>query len=157
MNNIIKRENGRQPATFGSVVDQIFQNNLNRLFDDDYWNSGFSGKNQRGNIPVNIRETDNSYEMELYAPGLTKKDFNLNIEGDMLTVSFENKTENKEDNKQKGWSRQEYNVQSFARSFSIGDSVDATKIAARYESGVLYLKLPKKEHAQRISRSVEIQ
>ena len=46
MNNIIKRENGRQPATFGSVVDQIFQNNLNRFFDDDYWNTGLTGRHQ---------------------------------------------------------------------------------------------------------------
>jgi HSP20 family protein len=95
--------------------------------------------------------------MELYAPGLKKSDFHLDIEGDTLTVSFENKTENKEEDKQKGWFRQEYRMQSFSRSFSLGDTVDTAKIAARYENGVLYLQLPKKEDAQRISRSVEIQ
>ena len=95
--------------------------------------------------------------MELYAPGLSKNDFQLNIEGDMLTVSFEKKTENKEENKQKAWFRQEYNMQSFSRSFSLGDTVDAAKIQARYENGVLYLELPKKEHAQRISRTIDIQ
>jgi HSP20 family protein len=158
MNNIIKRENGRQPATFGSVVDQIFQSNLDRFFDDDFWGSGSSGKTKGfGNVPVNIRETDKSFEMELYAPGLKKSDFQLNIEGDMLTVSFENKEEKKEENKQKGWFRQEYQLQSFSRSFSLGDTVDAAKIAARYENGVLFLQLPKKEQAQRITRSVEIQ
>ena len=158
MNNLIKRDNGRQPATFGSVVDQIFQNNLNRFFDDDYWNAGFAGKNQGlGNVPVNIRETDKSYEMELYAPGLNKSDFHLNVEGDMLTVSFEKKMENKEENKKGGWFRQEYKIESFTRSFSMGDIIDATKIAARYDKGVLYLELPKKEHAQKISRTVDIQ
>ena len=158
MNNIIKRENGRQPATFGSVVDQIFQNNLDKFFEDDFWNSGLTGKNKSlGNVPVNIRETDRSFDMELYAPGLSKNDFQLNIEGDMLTVSFEKKTENKEENKQKAWFRQEYNMQSFSRSFSLGDTVDAAKIQARYENGVLYLELPKKEHAQRISRTIDIQ
>ena len=146
MSNIIKRDNGRQPVTFGSVVDQIFQNNLDRFFDEDYWTSGFAG-----------RETDKSYEMELYAPGLKKSDFHLDIEDDMLTVSFENKTENKEEDKDKGWFRQEYKMQSFSRSFSMGDTVDSSKIAARYENGVLYLQLPKKEHAQKISRTVEIQ
>jgi HSP20 family protein len=154
MNNIIKRENGRQPATFGSVVDQIFQNNLNRFFDDDYWNAGFAGKNHGlGNVPVNIRETDKSYEMELFAPGLNKSDFHMNVEGELLTVSFESKTENKVGE----WFRQEYKRESFTRSFSMGDSIDTTKIAARYDNGVLYLDLPKKEHAQKISRTVDIQ
>ena len=158
MNNIIKRENGRQPATFGSVVDQIFQNNLNRFFDDDYWNTGLTGRNQGlGNVPVNIRETDKSYEMELYAPGLTKSDFGLEVEGDLLTVSFESRQENKEENKKEAWFRQEYKIQSFTRSFSLGDIIDAAKISARYENGVLFLGLPKKEHAQKISRKVEIQ
>lgn len=157
MSNIIKRDNGRQPVTFGSVVDQIFQNNIDRFFDEDYWASGLAGRSKGpGNVPVNIRETDKSYEMELYAPGLKKSDFHLDVEGDMLTVSFENKTENKEEDKEKGWFRQEYKMQSFSRSFSMGDSVDPAKITARYENGVLYLQLPKKEHAQKISRTVEI-
>ena len=57
MNNIIKRENGRQPATFGSVVDQIFQSNLDRFFDDDFWGSGSSGKTKGfGNVPTSCRE-----------------------------------------------------------------------------------------------------
>ena len=158
MNNIIKRKNGRQPATFGSVVDQIFQNNLNRFFDDDYWAPGLSSKSQSlGSVPVNIKETDKTFEMELFAPGLSNQDFHLNIEGDMLTVSFDKKSENKQENKHEGWVREEYKIQSFSRSFSMGDIVDATKITARYENGVLYLLLPKKEHAQKVSRSVEIQ
>ncbi len=104
MNNIIKRDNGRQPATFGSVVDQIFQNNLNRFFDDEFWTPSLANKSQGlGNVPVNIKETDKTFEMELYAPGLRKQDFHLNIEGDMLTVSFDNKSENKQENKQEGW------------------------------------------------------
>jgi HSP20 family protein len=158
MNNMIKRDNNRPPATFGSVLDQIFQNNLNRFFDDEFWTPGLSFKSHGlGSVPVNIKETDKTYEMELYAPGLTKQDFRLNIEGDMLSVSFDKKTENKKENKQEGWVREEYKQQSFSRSFSMGDTVDATKITARYDNGVLYLQLPKKEHAQKISRVVEIQ
>jgi len=58
-----------------------------------------SGDPDRNRIPVNLRETENSYEMELVAPGLRKEDFQLNISGDMLTISFEEKNENKETNK----------------------------------------------------------
>jgi HSP20 family protein len=109
MNNIMKKENGRQPATFGSVVDQIFQNNLNRLFDDEYW--GFNGLNKSSGVrqvPVNIRETDKSYEMELYAPGLKKQDFRLNLEGDTFTVTAEANMESTTGDKNNEWIRQEY-------------------------------------------------
>ncbi len=95
--------------------------------------------------------------MELYAPGLNKSDFQLKIEGDMLTVSFQKKIDSQEENKQKGWFRQEYDMYSFTRSFSLGDAVDAGKIQARYENGVLYLELPKKEHVQKVSRAIDIQ
>lgn len=76
MTNIIKKENA-QPATFGNVVDQIFQNNLSRFFDDDSW--GLSGLQTRNQVPVNIRETDKSCELEVIAPGLRKQDFQLNL------------------------------------------------------------------------------
>ncbi len=157
MNNIIKHENGRQPADFETLVDQIFQQNLNRFFDEDAWISGVPGKkNRSGNIPVNIKVAEKKYEMEVYAPGLKKENFQLNIEGDLLTIFFENHSGNKEEDKAGGWSRQEYKKQSFYRSFSIGETVDTTQITAHYENGVLYIDLPKKEQAQRTSKPIEI-
>jgi HSP20 family protein len=154
----MKKEDGRQPATFGSVVDQIFQNNLNRFFDDEYW--GFNGINKSPGVrqvPVNIRETDKTYEMELYAPGLKKHDFRLNLDGDTFTVSVEVVDESKTGGKNEDWIRQEYIKGNFARTFNLDDTVDAAKIAARYEDGILYLNFPKKEHAQKISRSINVQ
>src|ERR1700733_8114426 len=92
----IKKEIGH-PATFGSVVDQIFQNNLSRFFDDEAW--GFNGVQARSQVPVNVRETEKSYELEVIAPGLKKQDFQLNLSGDILTVSFDhNEQTNREDN-----------------------------------------------------------
>jgi len=155
MTSIVKRENAIQPATFGSVVDQIFQNNLSRYFDDDFWGSNVSAN--RSHVPVNIRETDKTVEMDLIAPGLKKQDFQLNVNGDMLTVSFEHKEDKKQENKNEGWLRQEYKQQTFSRSFHLDDTVDAGKIVARYEDGVLHLSLPKKENAQRISRNINVQ
>src|ERR1700753_521903 len=98
MNNIIKKSEER-PATFGSVVDQLFQTNLNRFFDDRLW--GFNGLPSDGRVPVNIRETDMAYEVELVAPGLRKEDFPLAYTGDTLTVSFEHSEEKNEANEQR--------------------------------------------------------
>lgn len=154
MTNIMKRENGTQPATFGSVVDQLFQKNLSRFFDDSFW--GFDGTPSHQQVPVNIRETAKSYEMELIAPGLNKEDIKLHVEADTFTVSFEQKQENKQENRDENWIRHEFRRQSCRRSFNLDDSIDAGKISARYENGVLLLSLPKKENAQKVSRSIEI-
>lgn len=155
MANILKKENNRQPANFGSVVDQIFQNNLSRFFDDSFW--GFTGNVDRSTVPVNLRETDSGYEMELVAPGLRKEDFQLNVSGDMLTISFEEKNENKETNAQEEWIRQEYRKRSFSRSFHLKEAVDTNGITARYENGILYVTLPKNEKLKQMSKSIRVE
>jgi len=161
MANIMKRNNAsdslattRTRMPFSGLVDEVFTNALNRFFDDDFW--GFDGTLTNRQIPVNIRETDKTYEMEIMAPGLKKEDFNVNISNNLLTVSFGHKEENSQENKRNGYLRQEYRMQAFSRSFSIDDTVDADKISAQYRDGVLYLTLPKKEGAQWINKSIEI-
>ncbi|MCD6062202.1 MAG: Hsp20/alpha crystallin family protein [Flavipsychrobacter sp.] len=155
MTSVMKKSNGNTPASFTGLVDQIFQNNLSRFFEDDFW--GFNGVNRRSTVPLNIRETDRSYEMELVAPGLKKEDFRISVTGDMLTVSFEHKEEANEQDRNKGWLRKEYRVQSFTRSFNLDDTVDVNGISADYRDGILHLSLPKKEDAQKISREITIQ
>jgi len=155
--SIIKRNNGNtaQPTrTANNWVDQLFQENLNHFFNDDLWD--FSRINQKVNVPVNIRETDQSYEMSLIAPGLRKEDLKLNVTDDLLTVSYEQKEENNEEKVEESWLRKEYKMQSFSRSFTLDDSVDVNKITASYDNGVLHLSLPKKENSRRISKTIEI-
>lgn len=155
--NIIKRNNGTStvPARqFNSWVDQLLHDNLNRFFNDDLW--GFSGINQQGNVPVNLRETDKTYEMSLVAPGLRKEDFRLNVTDNLLTISYEQKEEQNDGQKEEGWLRKEYRMQSFSRSFTLDDTVDVNKVAASYDNGILHLTIPKKESAQRITKTIEI-
>ena len=155
MNSLMKKTNGSAPATaFGGVVDKIFQDNLSRFFDDNFW--GFNQAGLATNVPVNIRETDKSFELQLVAPGLRKEDFKINISGDLLTVGFEQKETTNQENKEEGWLRKEYKLQSFTRTFNINDTIDANAITARYSDGMLYLSLPKKEGAQRLTRTIEI-
>ncbi|MGN6495474.1 MAG: Hsp20/alpha crystallin family protein [Agriterribacter sp.] len=156
MTNMVQTNNRRQPAGLGNVVDQVFQNTLSRIFDDSFW--GFDGNIQDAKrVPVNIRETENSYEMELVAPGLQKQDFNLQVSGNLLTVSFEEKQEQKEQNDQQAWVRREFFRQPFTRSFTLDDTIDVNRIEARYENGILYLALPKNEKAKNLSRTITIE
>lgn len=155
--NIIKRNNGTSVIPARSVsgwVDQVLQNALNNFFNDDFW--GIKSTAYPVSVPMNLRETDTTYEMELVAPGLRKEDFKVQVLNGMLNLSYEHKEEKKEENKNEGWLHQEYRLQSFTRNFSLDETVDVNKISAEYKNGILYITLPKKEGTQRLSRNIEI-
>lgn len=136
---------------------------MNNLFDDfftrDLWNLGNNSNSATNTtIPaVNIRETNENFEVEMAAPGMTKEDFRVELDGNLLTISSEKKNQREEKEGEK-YSRREFSYQSFQRSFQLQkDVVDADKIEARYENGVLQLVIPKKEEAkQRPPRMIEI-
>ena len=138
-------------------------NPLPMLFDDFFsrdlfnWNnSNYSNTNTT--IPaVNIKETPESYEVEVAAPGMQKNDFKVELEGNMLTISSE-KTTRQEENESDRYSRKEFSYQSFQRTFNLHkDVVDIEKIQAKYENGLLKLMIPKKEEAkQKPPRLIEI-
>jgi len=155
--NIVKTNNGggTMPArSLSSWMDQLFEDNLNRFFNDNSW--GFNGISHQVNVPVNLRETDKTFEMSLIAPGLRKEDFKLNVNDEMLTISYEHKGEQKDANKGEGWLRKEYKMQSFSRSFNLDDTIDAGNISASYDNGILHLTLPKRENSRRASKTIEV-
>lgn len=149
---MIKRQNGNPDVSFGNVVDTIFQNSLRRFFDNNFWDD--ESRLTYGQVPVNVRETDHHYELDVIAPGCQKEDFAISIQDNVLTISFTNKQEN---NGQKdGWVRNEYVLRSFSRSFTLDDTVDVNQVNANYTNGILHLTLAKNEKAKKISRKIEI-
>lgn len=111
------------------------------------WNSqNFSDTNS--SIPaVNIRETNDGFEVEVAAPGMSKKDFNIQLDNNLLTISSEKREEQEQQDGR--YTRREFSYQSFQRSFTLPkEVVDDEKIEARYADGVLRLHIPKKEEAK---------
>jgi HSP20 family protein len=96
---------------------------------------------------VNVKETDKAYEINLAAPGLEKTDFKIDLNGNMITISAEK--EKTEEEKEDGFTRKEYNFNSFSRSFTLPEDTVADKIDANYVNGELRLMLPKKEGARK--------
>jgi HSP20 family protein len=90
------------------------------------------------------------------APGMTKKDFKVELDGNMLTISSEKTNETQNENEK--YTRREFSYQSFQRTFNLPkDVVDADKIEAKYQDGVLHLVIPKREEAkQRPPRMINI-
>ena len=116
------------------------------FFDDFFkpWNEFFENDRFLGrtfNVPaVNVTEEKNEYMLDLAVPGMKKDDFNINIEGNMMTISCE-KEETKEE-KEKKFTRKEYNYSSFNRTFTLPEEIDLQKIDAKYEDGILKIRLP---------------
>ena len=124
------------------------------IFDDflsrDLMNWGMNNNSSTNTtIPaVNIRETNDNFVVEMAAPGMTKEDFKVELDGDLLTISSEKKSE-QETKEDERFTRKEFSYQSFTRSFQLSKAVvDADNIEARYENGVLHLVIPKKEEAR---------
>jgi len=114
-----------------NVLDEIFNTNFNDLV----------GAHVVHKTPaVNILESDKQYTISMAAPGLSKEQFEVSIKDDKLTIT--GKVEQKEDDK--SLVRQEYDYQSFKRSFSLADDVDTTAVDATYTSGILKVVLEKK-------------
>ena len=136
---LVKRDVGYAP-TIPNFFDDFFTRDLFS------WPSSSSTGTS---IPkVNIYETDSAFHVEMAAPGMSKEDFNVELDNNMLTISSQKEMENVVD-KDRNYQRKEYSFQSFTRSFHLPDSAEAEKINAKYADGILSLQIPKKEEAKR--------
>lgn len=96
---------------------------------------------------VNIKETNEEFMVEMAAPGMKRDDFHIELDNDILVISTEVENQNEENNK--SYTRREFSYESFRRTFHLPNSVEADKIKAKYEDGLLKLVIPKKEEAKR--------
>ena len=139
--SIVKR-NGNQMAGFPAF--------FNDFFTKDLWNFGVENTSPTGTtIPaVNIKENKDNFMVEMAAPGMNKGDFKIELNGNTLCISSE-KNQEEETKEDERVSRKEFSYQSFTRIFTLPkDVVDADKIEAKYENGLLQLVIPKKEEAK---------
>ena len=138
----------QQPVkTLSGIMDDIFNG---KFINKDFATSDFFG----AHAPVNIRDTKDAYVLDVVAPGFEKGDFKINLDGQTLTISSEKKSEQKVENEKQ--IRREFSFRSFSRSFTLDENVDAEKINAKYENGVLKVTLPKKEAKQETAKEITV-
>ena len=133
------------------MMPSIFGENL---FDD--WMDSFEkevfgrknplyGKHAKNMMKTDVRETDDTYEVDIDLPGFKKEDISVSFENGYLTVST-NKTLDRDDKDKDGrYIRQERYAGSMSRSFYVGKNIPKEDIKAKYEDGVLRLSVPKKD------------
>lgn len=102
---------------------------------------------------VNIAESKDSYIIELYAPGFKKENFHLQVEKNVLSISGEiHKTE-----ADIRYTKREFSPASFRRTFGLPGTVVIDNISAKYQDGILFITLPKKEEArEKPAREIKI-
>ena len=123
-------------------TDQLFTS----IFDDFFGSNIFDSRTlKRNHLPsVNILDNEKFFELNLAAPGKNRKDFIIELEDQILTISSESFTNNDDSD---NFTRQEYRYGNFKRSFSLPDSINTSLIKAKYENGILSISLPKHKAA----------
>lgn len=119
------------PTSFSNLIDRFFNDSLTRS-----GGSTFVPK-------VDIMENENAYELHFAAPGMSKDDFKIELNDNYLTVSGERKFTNEK--KDKNFHSIETQYGTFSRSFTLPENVDASKVNAKYNNGMLELVIPKDE------------
>jgi len=136
---------------FGSLMSQDFFD-MEDFFDnrgwvrdmlpDNFWNS------KRSEPALNIKETNDHFEIELAAPGFEKKDFEVTIENGCLNITAE-KSQSKEEKDNK-FTRREFSYNSFERALQLPENIKQEEIKAAYKDGILSFNLVKKEEAKKM-------
>ncbi|HEY9005755.1 MAG TPA: Hsp20/alpha crystallin family protein [Ohtaekwangia sp.] len=130
------RKNGGTP----SLLSDFF--GAASLFDRDLFDMSIFPSRLGINVPTaNITETSKEFRLELAAPGLERKDFDVKVENNTLTISAEKEEEKRE--RQGEYSRHEYSFNSFSRSFALPEGIKEGAIDAKYENGILKVSIPK--------------
>ncbi|MET2984143.1 Hsp20/alpha crystallin family protein [Aureibaculum conchae] len=128
------------------------------ILDDFFrdWNTTNFSETNTSLPAVNIKENEDEFTVQVAVPGMDKKDFQIDLDNDVLTISSEKKEENEET--KDNYTRREYSYQSFKRSFNLPKNVvDSDKIKANYKNGELSIAIPKREEAKpKPARLIEV-
>jgi len=134
--------------------------NFDRYFDNEgedyFWTDRELAANHTTLPAVNIKESGEAFEIDVAAPGYEKSDIKIEMNEDLLTVSSNKKLD--EEKTEGEYTKREFSYQSFLRTFTLPETVDAEKISAVYENGILKITIPKKEEAKvKPARTIDIQ
>ena len=125
---------------------------------NDFFDTDFMPRVSATAPAINVKESEKDYTVELAAPGLTKDDFNVNIDNDgNLHIKIENKSNKKDEDKKSHYLRREFSYSKYEQTLLLPDDVEKDKIAASVNHGVLTVELPKLVKAEeKAARQIEI-
>jgi len=118
-----------------------------RVFDEFFQTTPAARPVVQTSVPaVNVKETNDNFELEVAAPGFHKEDIKIEVNKGVLTISGEQKAATAE--QQSGYTRREFRAANFSRRFTLPETANDAQIRAQYNNGILHVVLPKKEEAK---------
>ena len=138
------------------MLPAIFNENLfDNFFDDDFMmpsmfgkNDPLYGKHAKNVMKTDVRETDNSYELDIDLPGFKKDEINVQLDNGYLNISAAKGLDKDEEKKNSKSIRRERYAGAMSRSFYVGDNLTQQDIQAKFEDGILKISVPKKDVQQ---------
>ena len=132
------------PSIFGeNLFDDFFSDPFGMMVPQG--RDPLYGKHAKNLMKTDVRETEDSYELDIDLPGFKKDEVNVELENGYLTISASKGLDKDEEDKKGKFIRQERYAGAMSRSFYVGDYVTEEDIHAKFENGVLRLDVPKKE------------
>ncbi len=139
----VQRNEMPEWVEYGFSVPTLFDNFVTqKVRQPSFSNTGVSTP------AVNIMETNDDFRLEMVAPGMQREDFRVELQDNILTISYDHEDNRNGERHDWKYRTHEYNYHSFSRSFSVPPTINTEKIEAHYENGILKLTLPKKEEAR---------
>ena len=132
------------PSIFGENLFDDFMNDF--PFEKHFFGerNPLYGKHAKNIMKTDVKETDNSYELDIDLPGFKKEDINVQLDNGYLTIAASKSLEKEDEHEKSHYIRQERYSGSMSRSFYVGNDVKQEEIHAKYEDGILKIAVPKK-------------
>ena len=139
------------PSIFGeNLFDDMFD--MDAMFNNRH--SELFGKHAKNLMKTDIRETENTYELDIDLPGFKKDDVQIELQNGYLTISAAKGVDKDEQDKKGRYIRQERYAGAMSRSFYVGENVTIEDMHARFESGILQISVPKSVQKQLPKRNI---
>ncbi len=120
----------------------MFPSIVNDLLGPD-WFGGTNWTSRTTAPAVNVKETETDFMLELVVPGFNKEEIEIEVDKNLLRLSARHEEEKKEENER--YTRREFSMNSFERTFQLPETIDENAIEADYKKGILHIRLPKRE------------
>ena len=165
LKSLVPWRNNSKPnvmATRDDYFDPLvtFRREMDRMFDDFFTGAGGRGLQPasatwQGVMPtLNVTESEQELVVTAELPGLDNKDFEVTLSGDVLTIKGEKKSEHEEKNGDAHYMERRFG--SFSRAVRLPFEIKDEKVDAKYDKGVLTIRVPKPAEAQRAVRQIEV-
>lgn len=149
------------PSIFGESLFDDWMDSFDKDFERDFWGgkNPLYGRHAKNLMKTDVKETDNTYEVDIDLPGFKKDEVTASLNNGYLTISAakgldKDKKDEKDENGK--YIRRERYAGSMSRSFYVGEDITESDVHAKFEDGILKLTLPKKESAKAVEEKGRI-